>query len=89
MLVEISRPEQENARADDDDGDVDNVQRNLREGRDAETFVDLENPAEERGAADEDDVGEHDGREPDHQEVVGAKVNEMGDQPEDRFAPPR
>ena len=78
MLVEISRFEQEHAGADDDDGDVDDVEWRLREGGDAETLVDLKNSAEERGAANEDDVGEHDGGEADDQEVVGAESDQMG-----------
>ena len=51
------------ARPEHDDGDVDDVQQHRGERRRAEAVVDLEDRAEERGAADQQHVGQHDGGE--------------------------
>ena len=60
--------------ADDHDRDVHDVQQHRRECRRAEAAMDLEDRAEERRPADEQDVGEHDGGELEGEDKVRPPV---------------
>ncbi len=78
--------EVQEARPDEHDGDVADVEDDRGGRRRAEAPVDLEHAAEERGGADQDDVRQHDRRELQCQDLVGAGVGEGDQREEDEFA---